>query len=111
MDRIEEYAALIKRVFNEYADDLRNAPYERVERIYDDAQGHYEIICIGWRDLTRIHGNILHADIIDGKIWIQHDGTERGVANDFVEAGVPKDRIVLGFQAPFKRPYTGFASE
>jgi hypothetical protein len=33
-------------------------------------------------------------------------GTERGVANDLVEAGVPKERIVLGFQPP----YTGFAA-
>jgi hypothetical protein len=48
-------------------------------------------------------------DIKDGKIWIQHDGTERGVANELVELGVPKDDIVLAYQPPYKRPYTTFA--
>ena len=111
MDRLEDYPPLIKRALNEYANELRNAPDERVERVYDDAQGHYEILRVGWRDWNRIHSAILHVDLINGKIWIQHDGAERGVANDFVEAGVPKDRIVLAFQAPPKRPCTGFASE
>jgi XisI protein len=44
----------------------------------------------------------------DGQIWIQHDTTESGVANDFVAQGVPKADIVLAFHAPYKRPYTGF---
>ena len=111
MDRVENYPALIKETLDEYANILRKVEEKRVERVYDDATGHYEIIWMGWQGTRRIHGCILHVDLIDGKIWIQHDGTERGVANDFVEAGVPKDRIVLGFQAPIKRPHTGFASE
>jgi len=51
----------------------------------------------------------VHIDIKNGKIWIQHDGTERGVANDLVEWGVPKEDIVLAFHAPYRRQYTGFA--
>ncbi|HFA48964.1 MAG TPA: XisI protein, partial [Bacteroidetes bacterium] len=27
-----------------------------------------------------------------------------------MEKGVPKEDIVLAFQSPFKRPYTGFAT-
>ena len=52
---------------------------------------------------------MLHIDIKDGKIWIQHDGTEEGIANRLVAAGVPKNDIVLGFQSPFQRKYTEFA--
>jgi hypothetical protein len=48
-------------------------------------------------------------DIKDGKIWLQHNGTERGVANELVELGIPKDAIVLAYQLPYKRPYTAFA--
>ena len=47
-------------------------------------------------------------DIKDGKIWIQHDGTERGVANELVELGVPKEDIVLAYQPVYKRPYAQF---
>ena len=52
---------------------------------------------------------MLHLDIRDGKIWIQHDGTYDGIANALVEAGIPRDRIVLAFKPPDIRQYTGFA--
>ena len=55
------------------------------------------------------HGCLIHVDIIDGKIWVQRDGTEVGVANEFVEAGVPKEQIVLGFKSPERRKDTKFA--
>lgn len=42
-------------------------------------------------------------------LWIQHDGTEIGIATQLLELGVPADDIVLGFQAPDIRPYTEFA--
>ncbi len=53
----------------------------------------------------------MHFDIKDGKIRIQHDGTEIGVANELVEMGVPKEDIVQAYHPPYKRPYTGFATE
>ncbi|MHC5722687.1 MAG: element excision factor XisI family protein [Nostoc sp.] len=44
----------------------------------------------------RIHGCLVHIDLIDGKIWIQRDGTEEGIAADLERAGIPKEHIVLG---------------
>lgn len=40
---------------------------------------------------------------------MQRDGTEDGIANELVQAGIPKEDIVLGFHEPDVRPYTGFA--
>lgn len=57
----------------------------------------------------RVHGCIVHIQIIDSKIWIQRDGTEDGIANDLVNAGIPKDQIVLGFHPLEIRPYTEYA--
>lgn len=34
---------------------------------------------------------------IDVKTWIQRDGTEYGITNELVAAGIPKDKIVLAF--------------
>ena len=39
-----------------------------------------------------------HVEIIDGKNWIQRDGTEDGVALDFTAAGISPDEIVLAYQ-------------
>lgn len=48
-------------------------------------------------------------DLKGDKIWIQRDGTEIGIANQLLDAGVAKQDIVLGFQAPYKRQFTEFA--
>lgn len=79
------------------------------EIIVDEAKDHYEPIFTGWSGPYRINGSVLHFDIRDGKIWIESDGTEEGIANRLVAAGLPKDRIVLAFKPPEIRPYTGFA--
>jgi hypothetical protein len=48
-------------------------------------------------------------DIINGKIWIPRDSTEYGIANELVNAGIPKNQIVLAFQPADIREYTEFA--
>ncbi|MEB3219850.1 MAG: element excision factor XisI family protein [Nostocales cyanobacterium 94392] len=51
---------------------------------------------------------LIHLEIIDGKIWVQRDDTEDGVTYDLEAAGIPKDKIVLDFHAPYVRPHTGY---
>jgi hypothetical protein len=53
---------------------------------------------------------VIHLDIKDGRVWIQHDGTSEGIADELVEAGIPKEHIVLGFRYPQYRKYTEFAA-
>lgn len=50
------------------------------EIILDKERDRYLLVEVGWQNGYRIYGAFLHLDIIDGKIWIQHDGTENGVA-------------------------------
>ncbi len=64
---------------------------------------------VGWQGGRRVHGSAVHLDIIDGKVWIQHDGTNRPVADELLAAGIPRDDIVLGFQPPDLRKFTDFA--
>jgi len=73
------------------------------------ANDHYLLVNVGWHNDRRVHGCLVHIKINNGKVWIQRDGTEYGMANALVDAGVPKDHIVLGFRSPEIRPYTGFA--
>jgi hypothetical protein len=44
-----------------------------------------------------VHGCLVHIDRIDDKIWIQADGTERGMAPALAGGGIPPDRIILAF--------------
>jgi len=66
---------------------------------------------LGREGVKRVHGCLVHVDIIGGKIWIQRDGTEDGIAEELVRAGVPKEHIVLGFRSPQMRRFTEFAYE
>ena len=63
---------------------------------------------VGW-DGRRVHGCLIHIDLIDGKCWIQRDGTESGIALELEAAGIPKDHIVLAFRPPEVRQHTGYA--
>jgi hypothetical protein len=109
MATVETYPELIKRVIREHAQIKPSYEGIAVEVICDDAQGHYELMCAGWVGDRRVHGPALHIDLRDGKIWIQHDGTERGVATELLEAGVPATDLVLAFHAPGDRKHTPFA--
>ena len=51
----------------------------------------------------------MHVDIINDKIWRHRDDKEDGVATELLDAGIPKDKIVLGFRSPEMRKYTGLA--
>jgi hypothetical protein len=64
---------------------------------------------IGWDQEQRVYGVVIHIDIKDDKIWLQQNLTDQLVAEDLVALGIPKDRIVLGFQPPYMRKYTEFA--
>ncbi|NCC36182.1 MAG: XisI protein [Chloroflexia bacterium] len=109
MDKLTQYRTYIEQILREYSTYKPAYGEVEMEVVIDHQHDHYQLLTIGWHKHQRIHGTILHIDIRDGKIWIQQDGTEEGVANRFVEQGVPKTDIVLGFQPPYKRPYTDFA--
>jgi XisI protein len=66
---------------------------------------------VGWDGIgiRRIHGSVVHNDIIGDKVWLQYEGTTRPVADELVAAGIPREDIVLGFHPPEVRKYTAFA--
>jgi hypothetical protein len=102
--------AIIKRILREYAEITPAYGQVETETIFDDEHGHYEVIRLGWDGHRRVHGCLLHVDVREDKIWIQRDGTEEGIANELVEAGIPREQIVLAFRHPDTRRHTGFAT-
>ena len=109
MDGTESDRQLIESILREYA----RIPYAhgdiQIQTVFDREQDHYLLMLVGWDGIRREHGCLVQVDIIGGKFWIQRDGTERGIAQELLDAGVPKDRIVLAFLSPAKRQLTDFA--
>jgi hypothetical protein len=109
MDNLESYREIIRRILNE----LAKVPYSygdlRCVPVFDREHDRYLLVTQGWDDQRRVHGTIVHIDIINGKIWVQRDSTNVGIVRELEEAGVPKDQIVLGFHQPHVRPLTDYA--
>jgi hypothetical protein len=102
------YRDIIERIFAGWERWPRIASF-RLVPVMDDANHRYLLLMMGWEGHRRIYGVFVHVDITDGKLWIQHDQTEEGIATELVEAGIPKDRIVLGFKSEERRRDTEFA--
>ena len=110
MDKLEKYRATIKQILSKQAEyEPVNMELETI-LILDDASANYQIMYLGWHNSIRTHGALIHVRLKDdGKIWIEYDGTEDGFASHLLEAGIPKEDIVLAFHSPWKRQFTDFA--
>lgn len=111
MDRLEKYREVIRQAVCAIAAEIPPEEGIRTEMVCDDAQGHYELIQLGWEDTKRIHGILFHCDILNDKVYLEHNGTDMDVAGMFLEAGIPASDIVLGFRYPKHRHLTEFAVE
>jgi hypothetical protein len=114
---LDQWRDVIEQVLLDYAAIPYSYSEVRKEAVFDRERdpselgeaNRYLVLAMGWEGYRYEHGCMIHVDIIEGKIWIQRDGTEDGVALDLENAGVPKERIVLGFKPPEVRPMTGYA--
>lgn len=108
MDKLEQYRQAIKTLLKEYvAIPISHGEIES-QTVFDTEEDRYQVMDVGWNGNRRVHGCVLHLDIKDGKIWVEQNTTEMRVAHKLMEMGVLKEDIILGFQAPYVREYTGF---
>lgn len=110
MDKLNLYRQYIQELLTQRAKLRSPSDPVESETIFDIVNDRYQLVNVGWKDAsTRIYGCVLHVDIKNGKIWVQHDGTEDAIADQLVALGVPKQDIVLAYHAPHVRQYTEFA--
>lgn len=108
MDTTQTYREIVQKTLKEYAairyshGDIQN------QAVFDREGDHYLVVSVGW-DKQRVHGCVIHIDLIGDKVWVQRDNTENGIADELAEAGIPKEHIVIGFRRPELRQYTGYA--
>jgi hypothetical protein len=109
MDTLERDSRIIQDVLLEYAripyahGDLECVP------AFDPERRRYVLLVVGWQGGQRIHHCLVHVNLVGDRVWIHYDGTEDGIAEELVQAGIPRERIVLGFHPAWKRPITGYA--
>lgn len=108
MDKLIFYRQSIRDLLTGYNTGERNEKDRESQLIFDQERDHYLWVYVGWNGSQRIYFTIIHFDIKDGKIWLQQNATDLNPAADLVAMGVERQDIVLGLQAPHKRPYTDY---
>ena len=109
MDQLNSYRELLKTTLTK----LTEVPYSfgkiNTEVVFDTEHDRYMVVDIGWNQDKRFYNPLAHVDIIDGKIWIQRDGTEESLPVMLMEKGVPKEHIVVAYRHPLDQKLMGFA--
>lgn len=105
MDKVAYYKQIVRKLVQEIGKMVPSDDRVETQIILDDERGHYLLFSVGWENRDyREYSAFLHIDVkSDGKVWIQHDGTDLKVALLLSDEGIPKQDIVLGFRAPFRR--------
>lgn len=109
MDKLTQYRQIVQQLLREYAEIGSPDPDVETQIVFDTERHHYQLMNVGWKNQRRVYGCFLHIDIKDGKVWLQHNGTEYEIAEQLANLGILKQDIVIGFHSAFKRQFTDYA--
>ncbi|MCU0569127.1 MAG: XisI protein [Oculatellaceae cyanobacterium Prado106] len=111
MDKLNRYRQIIQTILTQYHELDQEQPAPGIDSVLalDEVRDHYFWFQVGW-DLTgRTCGSTVYIRIHNDKVWVEEDLIEDGIVGDLLQAGIPKEDIVLGFQHPRERAMTEFA--
>jgi hypothetical protein len=91
------YSEIVKQVLNQYAKLQPSHGQIRLDTLFDDAQGRYALMQVGWDRGARVRGNLLYVLVQEERVVIEYDGMERGIVDDLIAHGISPDRIELAF--------------
>ena len=99
MDKVIVYRQYIQQLMQARANrSMQSSKEVEAQTIFDVERDHYQLVYVGWkRNDIRDYGCLLHLDIKGGKIWIQYDGTEGGIAYELLNLGVPRKILYWAF--------------
>jgi len=98
MDRVNKYRQIVRDFLQDFAADDPEA-----QLIFDVERDRYLVMHNGWRGDYRIYGCAMQLDLIEGKVWIQHNSTEILIDRELSGRGIAPQDIVLGFRSPSVR--------
>ena len=108
MDSLSAQRQIVKAQLHACADRFVLVEFA-FSAVFDDERGHCLLMIFGTHQGKRIHGSLVQLRLHNGKIWIEQDDGPVGVTEALLEAGIPREEIVLACHSPWKRQFTEFA--
>jgi hypothetical protein len=113
MDKVEKYRKALTETLEKYAGaSVSTVPHPHaldIHLLFDRDRDHYQVLGLGWENDRQTCLVIFHFAIQGGKIWLHRNVADYDILEDLENRGIPKEDIVLAFQPPAIRPYTGYA--
>ena len=81
MDPVDLWRDAIERILTKRTTETYAHGDIRSKVVFDRAHDSYLVLDVGWNGYDRIHDALIHVEVLDGKVWIQFDGTEDGIAS------------------------------
>ncbi len=106
MDTTTTDRDIVKQVIGRYAKFVPSHGNIRLDTVFDDKQGRYALMQVGWDRDRRVRGNLIYITIQDGQVWVEYDGMEQGITQDLIKSGIAPERIVLKFVSEAGSPIT-----
>lgn len=100
MDTRTSYREIVKDVISKYARLRPSHGAIRLDTVFDEQQDHYALMQSGWDRGVRVRGNLIYVTLRDDKVYIEYDGIERGISEELIRRGIPKEKIVLAYLSP-----------
>ena len=111
MDKLSFHRKAVKKVLGKHKEIVNRTAKSEIENlfVFDEATDNYTWIRFGWTQNGRLESISAFVRLLNDKIYIEEDLTEKGIANDLIADGVSPKDIVLAFQQPEVRQFTEFA--
>ena len=97
MDTSPTYREIVKQVILQYAKLRPSHGDIRLDPVFDETRDRYALMQVGWDRGRRVRGNLIYITLQDGKLYIEYDGMECGITQNFIDQGIPENDIVLAF--------------
>ncbi len=99
---LDQWREILESILRGYIEALNLDVAIAVYLLISQDRNHHMLMHEGWQGDQRFHGPIVHAEMRDEKIWIHYDGTEAGITDELVAAGVPKDLLCWRSSRPMR---------
>ena len=106
--KLDHYRRIIKQILLQHAELVPSHGEIEVRPIFDHTNDSYLLVDSGWDRTRHVYAALIDLRVKDGKVRIEADGPERGVAYELLDAGVPQSDIVLGYMHPSRREFVIF---
>ena len=107
---LEQLRQIVQATLREYAAIPSTNTDTQDRLIFDIQTDSYQWLSLGWNEMQRIFNVVLHIEIRNNLVWIERNASSIEIGDVQAERGIPKEQIVLGFHAPYKRGLHGFAT-